>query len=101
MKIEIGGVAEYMADGNDFYSPYYRHITLDTWAALNEDTIDNRYMGVSFQDVLVPDGFDCSYLPNILDVLNVGDYHGAEPWLYSECLRENIKQRIRSYRLGR
>ena len=32
MAIEMDGVAEYMADGNNFYSPFYRHITLDSWA---------------------------------------------------------------------
>lgn len=227
MSIEINQIAEYMAEGNNFYSPYYRHITLDTWATLDEDTINRRYHDVSFVDVrnafshflnnenhgrpfilagfsqggksvvellkildeserdrmiaayvlgykvtpedvedhpyivaatdstdtgvvicynsvedvkyvkpivsspnimcinpvnwrtdstpailndtitvtldpqynvLVVKGFDGSYLPNILDILNVGDYHGAEPWLYSECLGKNIRQRIRSYR---
>ena len=48
--------------------------------------------------VLVVKGFDGSYLPNILDILNIGDYHGAEPWLYSECLRKNIRQRVMAYR---
>ena len=48
--------------------------------------------------VLVLEGFDGSYLPNILDILNVGDYHGIEPWVYSEHLRKNIKQRIRHFR---
>ncbi len=226
MNIEMSKVAEYMADGNNFYSPYYRHITLDSWATLNEDTISRRYNDVAFVDVkhafdyflehynnnrpfiiagfsqggksvvelmkvmtedvrsrmiaayvlgykvtpddvaaapwikaaesaedvgvticynsvsdvkyikpvvsaptvmcinpvnwrtdatpailndtitvtlnpdykvLVLDGFDGSYLPNILNVLNVGDYHGIEPWVYSECLRANFKQRIRAF----
>ncbi|MBD5370373.1 MAG: DUF3089 domain-containing protein [Bacteroides sp.] len=226
MKIEIDGVAEYMAEGNNFYSPFYRHITLDSWATLNEDTINRRYHDVAFIDVrnafsyfldtlnkgrpfilagfsqggksvvellkamdepvrdrmiaayvmgykvthddvashpyilaardsadtgavvcynsvadvkyvkpvvaapnvmcinpvnwrtdatparlndtvtvtldpaekvLVVEGYDGSSLPNILDILNVGDYHGAEPWLYSECLRRNFRCRIRKY----
>lgn len=226
MAIEMDGVAEYMADGNNFYSPYYRHITLDSWATLNEDTISRRYHDVAFQDVkaafdfymrernggrpfilagfsqggksvvellktldedtrgrmvaayvmgykvtpedvasypyikaaadstdtgvvicynsvsnvkytkpvvaapnvmcinpvnwrtdavtavlddtitvtldprakvLVVEGYDGSSLPNILDILNVGDYHGAEPWLYSESLRRNFKDRIRAF----
>lgn len=226
MSIEIDRIAEYMAEGNNFYSPYYRHITLDSWATLNEDTINRRYFDVAFADVqnafshfiekennnrpfilagfsqggksvveilknmdqttrermvaayvmgykltpddvaahpyivaaqdsidtgvvicynsvsdvkylkpvisapnvmcinpvnwktdstpailndtitvtlaphakvLVLDGFDGSYLPNILDVFNVGDYHGIEPWLYSECLRKNIHQRIKAF----
>ena len=51
--------------------------------------------------VLVLDGYDGSSLPNILDILNVGDYHGIEPWLYSECLHRNFKQRIDAYRENR
>lgn len=226
MSIEMAKVAEYMADGNRFYSPFYRHITLNTWATLNDDTIQSRYNNVSLKDVqsafnyylnnfnehrpfilagfsqggksvvelmksmpenvrgkmvaayvlgykvtaedvavapwireakdsidtgvticynsvsdvkytkdilckgnvmcinpvnwhtdstpavlhdtitvtldtdykvLVLEGFDGSYLPNILDIINVGDYHGIEPWVYSECLRKNIKQRIGAY----
>lgn len=42
MAIEQQKVAEYMAVGNNFYAPYYRHITLDSWATLNEDTIARR-----------------------------------------------------------
>ena len=49
------------------------------------------------EKVLVVEGYDGSSLPNILDILNVGDYHGAEPWLYSECLRRNFRCRIRKY----
>ncbi len=226
METEMAKVAEYMALGNNFYSPHYRHITLDSWATLNEDTIACRYMDVSFKDVkaafhhflinynqgrpfilagfsqggksvvelmkhlseeerkrmiaayvlgykvtpadvekapwikpatdsidtgvticynsvsdvkyiksvvsapnvmcinpvnwctdatpamlndtitvtvdpyykvLVLQGFDGSYLPNILNVLNTGDYHGIEPWVYSDCLKKNMRQRIRSF----
>jgi hypothetical protein len=227
MNIEMTAAAEYMAEGNNFYSPYYRHITLDSWATLNEDTISRRYHDVAWVDiqnsfnyflehynnsrpfilagfsqgaksvvelmkvmpenvrkrmiaayvlgykvtpddvavapwitaasdsidtgvticynsvsdvkytkavvslpnvmcinpvnwrtdatpatlndtitvtlntdynVLVLDGFDGSYLPNILNILNVGDYHGIEPWVYSECLRKNFRQRIKAFR---
>ena len=42
MSIEMRKASKYMADGNRFYSPFYRHITLDTWATLNNDTINNR-----------------------------------------------------------
>lgn len=230
METEMKAVAEYMADGNNFYSPYYRHITLDSWATLNEDTIKRRYNDVAFVDVraafnhfltvdnndrpfilagfsqggksvvellkilrpeqrerlvaayvlgykitpedqqlapwiiaahgpddtgvtvcynsvsdvayvkpvvsapnvmcinpvnwrtdatsailddtitvtmspeynvLVVQGYDGSSLPNILDILNTGDYHGAEPWLYSECLRQNFHDRIASFKSSR
>ena len=226
MTIDMSKVADYMADGNRIYSPFYRHITLNTWATLNEDTIRARYNKISFVDiqtafnyflnnyneqrpfilagfsqggksvvelmktmseetrnrmvaayvlgykvtgedianapwiraaqdsidtgvticynsvshvkytkdilckgnvmcinpvnwrtdstpatlhdtitvtldtnykVLVLDGFDGSYLPNILDIINTGDLHSIEPWVYSECLRKNIKQRIGAF----
>lgn len=228
VEIEMTAVADYMGYDQNFYSPHYRHITLDSWATLNEDTISRRYNDVAFVDVrnafdhyikennggrpfilagfsqggksvvellkvltpeqrekliaayvlgykvtpddvaaapwikpaqgaddtgvtvcynsvsnvkyvkpvvsepnvmcinpvnwhtddtpailndtiivklspeykvLVVEGYDGNSLPNILDILNTGDYHGAEPWLYSECLRTNIRQRIKSYRL--
>ena len=51
MNIEMTEVAKYMADGNRFYSPYYRHITLDSWATLNEDTINRRFHDVAFVDI--------------------------------------------------
>ena len=227
MAIEMNKVAKYMADGNNFYSPYYRHITLDTWATLDEDYITRQYESVSLTDVkhafdhfiknynkgrpfvlagfsqggksvvelmkympedirkymvaayvlgykvtpddvavapwivaakgasdvgvticynsvsdvkyikpvisspavmcinpvnwrtdstpailndsitvtlntehnvLVLDGYDGSHLPNILNILNVGDYHSIEPWLYDQSLRANIKQRIKVFR---
>ncbi|MBP5584669.1 MAG: DUF3089 domain-containing protein [Bacteroidales bacterium] len=42
MAKEIKKIAEYMADRNNFYAPYYRHITLESWATRNEDTIHRR-----------------------------------------------------------
>ncbi len=227
MAIEIKKIAAYMADGNNFYSPYYRHITLETWATLDESVINQRFRDVAFEDiksafehfstnynngrpfilagfsqggkvvvelikimpeqmrermvaayvlgykvtpddvkqapwlvgakgatdtgvvicynsvsdvkyikpvisapnamcinpvnwrtdatpatlregvavtmspehnVLVLDGYDGSHLTNILDFLNVGDYHSIEPWEYSEYLHKNIKQRIEAYK---
>jgi TRAP-type C4-dicarboxylate transport system substrate-binding protein len=50
MNIEQQKVAEYMAEGNNFYAPYYRHISLDSWATLNEDTISRRAQ-ISMGDV--------------------------------------------------
>ena len=225
MAIEQKKVAEYMAEGNNFYAPYYRHITLDTWATLNEDTIHRRAilsMGdvkkafdyfiahrdnsrplviagfsqgglavvellkhmsdetykhlaaayvlgykVTAQDttvtkhiiaakdsadvgvticynsvkdvkyiqpiisssimcinpvnwrtdatpaiikdtitvtmspehnVLVLKNYSASEYKPILGILNVGDIHSCEPWLYSDCLRKNIKLRIRNFK---
>lgn len=51
MAIEMKGFASMMEEGNRFYSPYYRHVTLNTWATLDEPFIDSCYFSVSFQDV--------------------------------------------------
>ena len=69
--------------------------TDSTPATLNDSitvTLNTEY------NVLVVDGYDGSLLPNILNILNVGDYHGVEPWLYDQSLRANIKQRIKAFR---
>lgn len=42
MAREISRVASYMAPGNRFYSPYYRHITIDGWVTQNENLIQKR-----------------------------------------------------------
>jgi len=42
MSREMKKAAEYMADGNRFYAPYYRHTTIDAWMTNNEDTIYHR-----------------------------------------------------------
>ncbi len=226
MDKEISRVADYMGEAGDFYSPYYRHITIEGWATLNEDTISNRFR-TAFSDVraafntflerrpdpdrpfvlagfsqggkavvellktmpadvarrlvaayvlgykvtpadtlatenirpargatdtgvticynsvsdvryiqpvvaapcamcinpvnwrtdatpatlhdtitvtvspehhvLVVEGYSGSEYQPILGFLNVGDFHSAEPWLYQECLRENIQARVAAY----
>ena len=42
MGIEINRAATYMAPGNKFYAPFYRHTAIDTWVTQNEDTISQR-----------------------------------------------------------
>ena len=42
MALEIKKIADYMAEGNNFCSPYYRHVAIETWATQNEDTIARR-----------------------------------------------------------
>lgn len=49
-------------------------------------------------NVLVLSGYSGSEYTPILGIINTGDFHGAEPWLYSECLAKNIQQRIKAYR---
>ncbi len=55
MSREISAVADYMGPGNNFYSPYYRHITIDIWATQDEAQV-YRWSRVSMQDVC--DAFD-------------------------------------------
>ena len=47
--------------------------------------------------VLVLDGYSGDEYEPIRGFLNVGDFHGCEPWLYQDCLRRNIKDRIEAY----
>ena len=42
MGREINKVADYMAPGNRFYAPFYRHTTMETWLTQDEDTIRFR-----------------------------------------------------------
>lgn len=43
MAIEMGKIAGYMAEGNHFYAPYYRHLAIDSWMTQDNDTIQQRY----------------------------------------------------------
>lgn len=225
MDKEISRIAGYMGVDNNFYSPYYRHISIESWAALNEDTISNRFRiamadvraafsaflsrrdpsrplvlagfsqggkavvellkelpddvaehlvaayvlgykvtpddtsatkniraakraddtGVTIcynsvadvryikpvisepcvmcinpvnwrtddtpatladtitvavspeHNVLVVTGYSGAEYQPILGFLNVGDFHSAEPWLYQDCLKENVRLRVRKY----
>ena len=54
MATEINGIAGYMAPGNRFYAPYYRHMTIDGWMQ-GKDTIDRR-LPLAMKDVC--DAFD-------------------------------------------
>ena len=42
MSREINGVAAYMAPGNRFYAPFYRHATIEAFLTMNEDSIRRR-----------------------------------------------------------
>ena len=45
-------------------------------------------------------GADVFYVvsPPYKDLINVGDIHSCEPWLYSECLAKNIAVRAAAWR---
>lgn len=50
MTKEISGVAAYMGKDNNFYAPFYRHITIEGWATRDENIINSRFE-VAFEDV--------------------------------------------------
>lgn len=51
--------------------------------------------------VLVVDGYEGAEYKPYGDFINVGDIHSCEPWLYSECIRENIAERAQAWRASR
>ena len=48
--------------------------------------------------VLVVTGYSGSEYSPYKDLINVGDIHSCEPWLYSECLAKNIAMRTKKWR---
>ena len=48
--------------------------------------------------VLVATGYSASEYAPYRDLINVGDIHSCEPWLYSECLQRNMAVRAGEWR---
>ena len=48
--------------------------------------------------VLVATGYSASEYHPYKNLINVGDIHSCEPWLYSECLQQNITVRADEWR---
>ena len=48
--------------------------------------------------VLVVSGYSGSEYRPYKNFINVGDIHSCEPWLYSECLKQNFAERARAWR---
>ena len=48
--------------------------------------------------VLVVEGYDGAEYRPFAGFINVGDIHSCEPWLYSDCLQENMNLRTRKWR---
>ena len=46
---------------------------------------------------LVVTGYEGAEYKPYKDFINVGDIHSAEPWLYHECIRENMAVRTRNW----
>jgi hypothetical protein len=49
--------------------------------------------------VLVVKGYSGAEYRPYGNLINVGDIHSCEPWLYSECLKQNFATRTRQFRL--
>lgn len=101
MKIEISKVAKYMADGNNFYSPYYRHTTIEAWATQNEDTIRNRTR-LSMNDVKEAFDLFVSKRDNSRPLIIAGFSQGglAVVELLKHINDETAKQLVAAYVLG-
>ena len=95
--LEINKVVAYMSPGHRFFAPFYRHTTMEAWMTQNEVTIKNRTR-LSIGDVCAVSGYSGSEYAAYKGFLNVGDIHSCEPWLYSECLAENITVRVKEWR---
>lgn len=50
--------------------------------------------------VLVVQGYDGAEYAPYKDFINVGDIHSCEPWLYSDCLTQNIALRVKNLLLS-
>ena len=48
--------------------------------------------------VLVATGYSAYEYKPYKNLLNVGDIHSCEPWLYSQCLQQNFAVRTRAWR---
>ena len=59
-----------------------------------EDTIT---VTVAPEHVLVVSGYNGSEYAPYADFINVGDIHSCEPWLYSDCIRLNIRKRTERF----
>ena len=76
----------------------------DSTPAILHDTITVAVATTGAGDSLMPNcrmlvvsGYSGSEYHPYRDLINVGDIHSCEPWLYSDCLRRNISVRTRSY----
>ena len=69
----------------------------DSTPATLHDTITVTLATTPYR-VLVVSGYSGSEYLAYKDLLNVGDIHSCEPWLYSSCLQENFAKRTRAWK---
>ena len=68
----------------------------DTTPATLHDTITVR-LDTTWH-VLVVSGYEGKEYPPYRGIINVGDIHSCEPWLYSDCIRANMRDRAQAWR---
>ena len=68
----------------------------DTVSALLHDTI--RVSLCQSPRVLVVSGYSGSEYRPYRGIINTGDIHSCEPWLYSQCIARNIAVRTQKWR---
>ena len=92
-KDEKGRVAHYA----DVWNPVHReHMGIEITPAVLHDSITVTL--APEYHTLVVTGYDGAEYQPYKDFINVGDIHSCEPWLYSDCIRENIAVRTESWR---
>jgi len=55
----------------------------------------DTYIPVAPEHVLVVRGYSGDEYRPYANFVNVGDIHSCEPWLYSDCIRQNIETRLK------
>lgn len=101
MAREIRRAAAYMAPGNRFCAPYYRHTTMEAWLTQNEDTISRR-LRLAMQDVC--EAFDrfCAARDKARPLVIAGFSQGARAvvTLLKHMSDETCRQLVAAYVLG-
>ena len=101
MAREIRRAAAYMAPGNRFCAPYYRHTTMEAWLTQNEDTISRR-LRPAMQDVC--EAFDrfCAARDKARPLVIAGFSQGARAvvTLLKHMSDETCRQLAAAYVLG-
>lgn len=69
----------------------------DSTPAVLHDTISVRVD--TLNHVLIVGNYSGSEYKPYKNFINVGDIHGCEPWLYSDCIRQNIRERVNAWKI--
>ncbi len=101
MLREISQVGAYMSPGNRFFSPYYRHTTIDAFLTLNEDSIRNR-VRLAMDDVCAAFDHFLSQRDNSRPLIIAGFSQGgiAVVELLKHMSDETYRKLVAAYVLG-